>query len=339
MRILVVTNLYPSEQAPTQGTFVASQVNSLRALGVEVEVLYVNRAAEGMRAYVGLESRVGHHAREWGAEVVHAMYGGVMARAAVRGAGALPTVVSFCGSDLLGDNLSGLVRKAISRYGVWCSWSAARQATQLIAKSRRLAAALPRATDRARVHVIPNGVDLSRFRQLDRSECRRRLGMDAGGFRVLFATSADDPVKRRWLAEAAVQYARAVQPEIQLCVMRKVPHAEVPYWMNACDALILTSRHEGSPNVVKEALACGVPVVAVPVGDVEDRLEGIPGCYVAEPSAAALGEALLRVYSGPRRLGPEAAARMAELALPRVAERVRSVYTAAIAAAREATGR
>jgi teichuronic acid biosynthesis glycosyltransferase TuaC len=77
-----------------------------------------------------------------------------------------------------------------------------------------------------------------------------------------------------------------------------IAHARVPTWMSACDALLLTSRHEGSPNVVKEALACNLPVVAVNVGDVAERLDGVPGCHVCSDDspttiAAALDERLL----------------------------------------------
>ena len=62
--------------------------------------------------------------------------------------------------------------------------------------------------------------------------------------------------------------------------------------MSAADALVLTSMHEGSPNVVKEALACNLPVVAVDVGDVRHRIGAVAGCVLCaddRPETVAAG--------------------------------------------------
>jgi glycosyltransferase involved in cell wall biosynthesis len=75
-----------------------------------------------------------------------------------------------------------------------------------------------------------------------------------------------------------------------------VPHAKIPLFMNACDAMIFTSMHEGSPNVVKEALACNLPVVSVEVGDVRRWLSRVDGCVVcADDKPATLTRALREV--------------------------------------------
>ena len=74
-----------------------------------------------------------------------------------------------------------------------------------------------------------------------------------------------------------------------MVVARGVLHEHMPLYMNACDLLLLTSMHEGSPNVVKEALACNLPVLSTAVGDVPQRIKGIGGCAIvpAEPGAIA----------------------------------------------------
>jgi len=112
----------------------------------------------------------------------------------------------------------------------------------------------------------------------------------------------------------------------------RVPHDEMPFYMNACDALIFTSRQEGSPNAVKEALACDLPVVAVPVADVPMRLWGIPGCEVcANEAPETIAAALERTLQRGERLrgrGREAAFQLDERLLT---ERVIDIYRLALA--------
>jgi glycosyltransferase involved in cell wall biosynthesis len=82
----------------------------------------------------------------------------------------------------------------------------------------------------------------------------------------------------------------------RLVVAWSVPHADIPLYMSACDALVFTSMQEGSPNVVKEALACDLPVVSVAVGDVAERLRGVEGCELcADEEPGTIAAALERV--------------------------------------------
>jgi teichuronic acid biosynthesis glycosyltransferase TuaC len=111
-----------------------------------------------------------------------------------------------------------------------------------------------------------------------------------------------------------------------------VPPEEIPQRMSAADVLLLTSRSEGSPNVVKEAMASELPVVATPVGDVEERLRGVPGCYVRPPEPGPLADALAGAIG--RGRCPEARARVAEISLDAVARRVIEVYASVTRTAR-----
>jgi hypothetical protein len=128
------------------------------------------------------------------------------------------------------------------------------------------------------------------------------LNWNRNAFHVLFASGNGDPVKRPWLAQKAVAEVSKRGAGTELHSMTHVPPCEVPLWLNASDALLLTSAHEGSPTIVKEALACGVPVVSVRVGDVEERIGCLDGCRLAEPDASALAEKLLLVRERKNRL-------------------------------------
>ncbi|MBU6399998.1 MAG: glycosyltransferase [Verrucomicrobia bacterium] len=324
MRILAVTNIYPSTSFPARGVFVAEQIKGLRAIGLDVRVLFVDRRQEGFRAYYRLGDKLGPAVAEFDPAVIHVMYGGVMADQIARHHHARPIVVTFHGSDLLGENLSGWTRKLVSRYGVHCSRRAARLADGVVVVARHLLAALHGAATPNKVRVVPCGIDLERFKPADGLAAKRRLGWHPDCFHVLFASSNGDPVKRPWLASAAV--ARLYHPDrpCALHYLAGIPNEQVPTWLNAGDALLLTSLHEGSPTVVKEALACGLPVVSVEVGDVAERLAGIDGCFLAQPDPADLADKLDVVRRRGRRL--DCRPRLAELSLEHVAGRLNECY-------------
>jgi glycosyltransferase involved in cell wall biosynthesis len=211
-------------------------------------------------------------------------------------------VVTYHGSDLLGENLSGWRRKIISRYGVRCSRRAAQKADGVVVVARRLAGALNGAVGADKVRVIPCGIDLTRFKPTDSSACKQQLGWDPKSFHVLFASSNGDPVKRPWLAKAAVEKCKPLGCSAEIHFVSAIPTAEMPLWLNASDALLLTSLHEGSPTIVKEALACDLPVVSVDVGDVAERIENVDGCHLAAADPEALADKLRMVWQRGKRL-------------------------------------
>jgi glycosyltransferase involved in cell wall biosynthesis len=324
MRILAITNMYPSPEFPGRGVFVQEQIKGLCAAGLEVRVLLIDRRQEGPLAYYRMQSRIDRAMAEFDPDVIHAMYGGVMADQVTRHQNGRPVVVTFHGSDLLGENLSGWVRRIVSRYGVYCSRRVARAADAVVVVAGHLVKALNGAVSSDKVRVIPCGIDLDRFKPLDPQICKQRLGWSMESFHVLFASSNGDLVKRPWLAKAAVaQMSHAVRsPELQH--MTGIPNTDVPVWLSASDALLLTSHHEGSPTVVKEALACGLPVVSVDVGDVAERIEGIEGCHLARPEAADLAAKLNLVRQRAQRLN--IGTRLNELSILNVARKLKRCY-------------
>jgi glycosyltransferase involved in cell wall biosynthesis len=213
-----------------------------------------------------------------------------------------------------------------------CSRRAASRAAAIVVCSEELRRALPRAEDRARAHVIAAGVDLALFAPMNRDEARRRLGWSTGPV-VLFGAWRARAVKRFWLAEQAVRGLADLGVVARLESLENVLPEDVPLYLNAADCLLLTSRHEGSPNVVKEAAACGCPVVSVPVGDVSEVLDGVTPGAVVPADPAALAAALRGVLRDGRR--SDGRARIAARhAAPDVAARVAEVYRGAVGAGR-----
>jgi teichuronic acid biosynthesis glycosyltransferase TuaC len=290
--VLVVTSGWPNEDNPTYCVFIKRQMESLIERGLHCDVLFI-RGYRSPLAYPLAALRLvawsfGRGRRRY--RLVHAHSG-----EAALSAGfyfRAPLLVSYLGDDVLGTPradgvvpLAGRIRRAILRQH-------SRLAARTITKSQEMEAVLPEHA-RARNTVLPNGVDTNIFRPIDRAAARRELGWDEDVPIALFAADPTVPRKRYWLAESAVEHARSRIPDLRLEVARGVAPDRIPLLMNAADCLLLTSSIEGSPNVVKEALMCNLPVVATPAGDVAELLAGVTPSYVCEPLATTLSDALV----------------------------------------------
>ena len=318
MNVLVVTNMWPSAERPDWGAFVKSQTDSIEAAGCETSV-YEIRGYRTRTAYLRAMIELPRVARAQRAELVHAHYG--LSGAAASGV-KLPLVVSFCGDDLLGRPLADGTLSALSRALIPVSRHAAHRADGVIVKSEEMRRVLPELPD---VHVIPNGVDLARFAPEPRDAARAALGWRASGAVLLFAADPDEERKNWPLADAACRALAARQLDVRLEAVHGRPQAEMGRAMNAADVLLLPSFHEGSPNVVKEAMAVGLPVVAAPVGDCAERLRDVSPSWVVPRTIEAFADAAAAALAvGRRSNGREVIART--LALEAVAQRVLGVY-------------
>jgi glycosyltransferase involved in cell wall biosynthesis len=317
MRILMVTPQLPSQGRPGTLAPTVRQIESLRARGADVDVLEVR----GIKYLKYLQSLGSLWSVARSVDLIHAHFGycGWIARSNLR----KPVVISFMGDDLLGTpDSTGRVSTASSLVVQIDRW-VARTADAVIVKSAEMA----RIVAPVRAHVIPNGVDLQVFSPVDPAEARTALGWPRDRRDVLFAGNPETPRKGYPLARAAAMDAAARRGEpVELVPLAGVAPNRVPLYMNACDALLMTSFLEGSPNVVKEAMACNLPVVSVPVGDVPELLAAVDGCSVRPRDPRDLGEALGQVLQRGGRIGGRAALQRKGLDLASVADRVLAVY-------------
>lgn len=324
MRVLWVTAMWPDEQRPWHGSFVHSQAISLQQQGVELDVVYI----EGYRdrkEYARAVRRVNDQLRENAYDLVHAHYGwcGLVARLQTRA----PLVISYCGDDLLGtpigDGPGRYSRASLILARTFAQLAYVVQAT--ITKSKAMEEKLP-IRCRARNHVIPNGVDLSVFAPIDEAAARRRLGWSEHRPNVLFVGDPEIPRKNVELArEVCAELARRGRP-VELRMAWNIAPGEMPVWMSAANVLLFPSLSEGSPNTIKEAMASQLPIVSGPVGDVRERLDGVPGTFVVEHDVDAMADATLRALAAGR--APSARQAIEDLRLERVADRVLAVYNA-----------
>ena len=301
LSVLMLTSEWPREADHT-AHFVQRQVRFLEAAGVRVEVFPFRGAGSPLRyASAWLRARRRLARRDF--DLVHAQFGQSALLAIPK---RVPLVITFRGDDLLGvigadgrPTRAGWILQQLSRL-------VARGADAIIVVAEHMARRLPR---RVPVHVVPSGIDLELFRPLPPGPARERLGLPEGERLVLFVGDPADARKRGDLARNAISRL-AGSLRARLVVAWRVPHAQMPEYMAACDALVFTSLQEGSPNAVKEALACDLPVVSVPVGDVAERLQGIAGCELcADDRPETIAAALTRVLARGGRIAGRAAVR------------------------------
>ena len=313
MRVLVVTNMYPSKETPAVGTFVYDQVASLCAAGVSVDVLFVNGRADTLnyvRGFFRLWRALWRNPGRW--DLIHAHY--VLTGIIARAQWGLPVVLTHHGPEVLGypwwqTILSKLVTPFFD---------------EVIYVSEQMRQAL---RDRDG-WVIPCGIDLDAFVPAARQLARAAIGLPADRPLVLWAGEHWRPEKRFDLVEAAVSRVRRALPTTELVLLTRKPHDVVPAYMSACDALVLTSRLEGSPMVIKEAMACNLPIVSVAVGDVPEVVDGTAGCAIVERDPDAIAGRLLDVLRQPRR--SDGRARVRRFSFDRTAREIIRVYERAL---------
>lgn len=294
IRVLMVTSdWWDSWGGPA--VFIARQADFLRREGVEVD-LFPFRGARRPGNYLAAWEEVRRRVRRGCYDLVHAQFGQSGLTALPKH---LPLVVTFRGDDLegiIGENgryiPAGWLLRFISR-------NVARRADAVIVVSEHLKRYLPHSVA---AHVMPSGIDLDLFHPQPRDAIRRRLGLPLDQRLVLFVGNPALARKRYSLAQQAVASVNRSIP-VQLMIGWELPHKQIAALMNACDALLCTSMQEGSPNVVKEALACDLPVVSVAVGDVSQRLRGIAGCELCpDDEVETIATALERVLRRGQRI-------------------------------------
>ncbi len=237
-------------------------------------------------------------------DLIHANYG-LTAPAAIAQPN-LPVVLSLWGSDLMGT------------YGTVSAFCA-EYCDAVIVMSEEMAQRLD-----CDAYVIPHGIDLDRFRPIPQDEAIGELGWDPDARHVLFPYPPGREVKDYPRAERVVERVRdRFDDPVELQTVSGVPHDLMPYYFNAADVLLLTSKREGSPNSVKEAMACDLPVVSTDVGDVRDRLDGVAHSRVAASDDRLVDAVESVLEYGERSDGREA---VRPLSIERMGERIRGVY-------------
>jgi glycosyltransferase involved in cell wall biosynthesis len=292
MKVIWLHNFSPHVQ--NAGVWMFSQVEAVRSLGVEVDICYTGNLRGAARAW-----RARNLCREAVrlADIVHVQYGSALAY--ITRNLECPKLLSLRGSDWYGTSsgpprhrLHGLMQRRFTR-------AAIPHFKHIVVMSKRMAAEVTEFAPSNDISIIPTGVDLSKFTPMDRIEARRALGEDDlfSPWVVFPSLNPTNHIKRPWLAKAAVDCVRQRIPEVRLKVVAEMSQEKVRLYLNAANVVLLTSTHEGWPNIIKEGLACNVPFVATDVSDLGYIAEKEPSCFVVPQDPDALAERILEVLT------------------------------------------
>lgn len=263
MRVLFVSSFNNGGISP----IVEAQGESLLQQNIKLD--YFGIHGKGLTGYLSHVFILRRHLNLNKYDIVHAHYSlcGMVAYLAR----AKPLVVSLMGSDV---NSSKFWRKVIALFARWSK-------ATILMKSKEMNSMLGLANS----HILPNGVNLQKFYPMDKNLVRSKLGWSIKKNIILFPADPNRPEKNFGLFKKSVDLLKDSNIEYQ--TLGNIPSAEIPKYLNASDVVCLTSKWEGSPNVIKEAMSCNIPIVSTNVGDVVWLLGSDEGHYAASSENAS----------------------------------------------------
>jgi glycosyltransferase involved in cell wall biosynthesis len=298
MNVLHIAGGLPTAEKPYYQPFIQSQINSLSSKGINIVTLDL-KGYESSFNYVKYLKKIKRIVKGKNIQLIHThyVYCGLSALLAYSG---LPIVLSLMGDDIYGSsNFKGEVTikgrlernlsKIVSRYVNW-----------IIVKSNRMKEYLK---VNVPVDVIPNGINFNIFKPMGKCLVRKEMSIPKDTFIVLFLGNPNVINKNYLLAKNSVDYliGKFNTNNIKLIAPFGISQNEVVKYLNVSDALLLTSYSEGSPNVVKEAMACNLPVVSTDVGDVEEIITGTKNCFLVPYDADVISQKLKIIYDNRER--------------------------------------
>jgi len=254
---------------------VQAQADSLNDL---VKLAIFSIRGKGWKSYITSIFKLRKYLKLNDVDLIHAHYSyvGMVASLASR----KPLIVSLMGSDIEDYRVGRILIHIFN----WLFWKTVIVKSQRSKNKIRLKNAF----------VIPNGIRLDLFKPIPPKEARNKVAFDPKRKYVLFLADPERPEKNYLLAKAACELVNQ-HYDLELLVLHNTPHKEIPYYLSAVDVLLLSSIFEGSPNAIKEAMACNCPIVSTDVGDVKELIGDTEGCYMTTFEPEDVAEKLLLV--------------------------------------------
>ena len=318
IRVLYVV---PSSPCGSSMVFAHEEITRIAAFGFETTTFPCDAGAKPARV-LNRVWNLWQRARDYRPDILHAHFGTVTAfvSALISLIARVPLVITYRGSDLnpspSDGRLRSIAQKLLSQLAALCAHT-------IVCVSHRLRNRLW--WRHARAVVIPSGVDMQRFRPIPRAEARQLLGWRNDEQVILFNAGGAPRVKRLDLAATSVAAMKELVSDIRFVILDgQEAHGTMPIYLNAADCLLITSDYEGSPNMVKEALACGLPIVSVDVGDVAERVEGVSPSRIVPRDVHAIALAAAEILlCGERSNGRD---RVSEVSATLVRDRIIEIY-------------
>ena len=289
--------------------FILDQKKALEKKGIKTDLFTIK--GKGMFGYLKNLSALISKIKSKSYNLVHAHFGlsGLLACLQNK----VPVIITLHGSDVNDPKARFYTQPSIAL------------AKKIIVVSEKMKSKLNGSN---KIEVIPCGVDMELFHPMEKEKSRKKLeSLKKMNFfhnkkkYILFSSSFDIDVKN---AELAVESVKAMGNEYDLIELKGYSRKEVVLLMNAVDATLLTSRQEGSPQFIKEAMACNCPIVSTNVGDVHHIINQTNGCYVCNQLIDDVTEKLYKAVNHGKTNGRDKLPH--EYKQPEVVNRIVNVY-------------
>jgi len=300
--------------------FIKSQGESLRSQGALVEYYLIK--GKGLFGYIKNVPNLRRFVKKNNYDVIHAHYGltGLVCAISLLHK---PCVLSLMGDDVYGSFNKFGKRIFSSYFEMFLTQIATLSFNWIIVKSSNIRKYI---IQKKNVSIIPNGVNIELFKPSDKCLSRHILKLPRTGKIILFIGDTNNERKNYCLLENAINY---LDEDVIVCNPYPIDNAELPKYMNASDVFVLTSFNEGSPNVIKEAMATNCPIVSTNVGDVELTIGDTEGCYLTSFEPLDVAEKINLALEFSKKKGrTEGRSRILELGLDteKIAEKIMNIY-------------
>ncbi len=283
MKILFITNMYPIT-SPFYGIFVKEQIDEItKTIACEHDLYYINAREKGSMEYLFSMFNIPLKIIKHKYDIIHIHYGLSALFLSIYKPMA-KVYLTLHGSDILekqGKNLQVYVTKFLLK-----------RVDKVFIQSKEMEPIIR--PFNKNYEILPCGVNTDFFKP------DRKIKNDERTKTVIFPGNRSAHVKNYSVFEKVIGYLKEQSSFlIKQEFIDNLSREEVRDILNTGDCLLMTSISEGSPQVVKEALSCGLPVVSVPVGDVPFMIESVPHCYISKTySAEELGTLVLKSFLG-----------------------------------------
>lgn len=263
--------------------FIKSQGESLRSQNVNVDYFLIK--GKGLSGYWNAAKELRVELKKRQVDIIHAHYC-LTALTAIISRPGKPIIVSLMGDDAYGEYVGVNKVKWSSRYLTLITFLIQPFMRAIISKSKNIEKYV---YQKKKSVIIPNGVNIEEFCEIEKKkELRRELGLNENGKLVLYLGNKNDPRKNFSLVKLSVEQLN--DEKVEIVSPFPISHKVLPKYYNACDVFVMPAFMEGSPNVIKEAMACGCPIVSTDVGDAKWVLGDTEGCFVSDFSPVGFAE-------------------------------------------------
>ncbi|MDA0327131.1 MAG: glycosyltransferase family 4 protein [Bacteroidetes bacterium] len=295
---IIWTHSFDQEISKSAGVFMFQQLPYIKKGGFNVDLLYFKKPSKFFRFLrYFIQNR-----NKYKKDILHAQYGS--------GCGYLTSllrakkkILTLRGSDwyqLRKGPIGGIIHSFIARRATILSLN---RYDEIVVMSNRMKSEILNKFPRFKkpIHVIPDFIDISKFKPIKKetakNEVLKLIEADSSKKWILYSSVlSKNPIKQANLAHEAILLVKKVIKDLELIEMTNVPFEKVPFFINSCELVLLTSSHEGYPNIIKESLACNVPFVSTDVSDLlEIAKDSSSGCYVSHSNPQSIADSIIKV--------------------------------------------